>query len=176
MLVAILCTAFAGQAWADTETFNYSSYKGNGTSGSGSSYTMTGTEFTITNTKFYCGSSASYAQFYANGETTITPVNGATVTKVVLTATGSSYNGYQSSGSVTTSTGSVTKTNDTTVTWSGSTTSAFTISNNKQIRWTSIVVTYTPASIPVTGVSLNKSEAALEVGDTETLTATVAMK
>lgn len=172
-LVALLLCA-TGSAWGDTETFNYSSYKGNGTSGSGSSYTMTGTDFTITNTKFYCGSSASYAQFYASGVTTITPVNGATVTKVVLTATGSSYNGYQSSGSVTTSTGSVTKTNDTTVTWSGSTTTAFTISNNKQIRWTSIVITYTPANVAVTGVTLNKSETTLEVGDVETLTATVA--
>lgn len=125
-------------------TFSYSDYKGQGTSSTGSEYTMTKTEVSISNNKFYCGSSSSYAQFYANGTTTITPASGVTISSVVLTAYNTSYNGFQSSGSFTASTGSVSgSTSSTTVTWTGSATSAFTISNNKQIRWTSIVVTYT---------------------------------
>lgn len=125
-------------------TFSYSDYKGQGTSSTGSEYTMTKTEVSISNNKFYCGSSSSYAQFYANGTTTITPASGVTISSVVLTAYNTSYNGFQSSGSFTASIGSVSgSTSSTTVTWTGSATSAFTISNNKQIRWTSIVVTYT---------------------------------
>jgi hypothetical protein len=105
---------------------------------------MVKTDVSITNTKFY--GNTSYAQFYANGTTTFTPVNGVTITQVVLTASSTSYNGYQSSGTFTASTGSVTgSTSSTTVTWTGSATAAFTIDNNKQIRWTSIVVTYTPS-------------------------------
>ena len=125
-------------------TFTYSDYKGNGTQSTGSEYSMVKTDVSITNTKFY--GNTSYAQFYANGTTTFTPANGVTITQVVLTASSTSYNGYQSSGTFTASTGSVTgSTSSTTVTWTGSATAAFTIDNNKQIRWTSIVVTYTPS-------------------------------
>lgn len=130
--------------WATDVTFSYADYKGQGTSNTGSSYTMEKTDVNITNSKFYCGSSASYAQFYANGTTTITPASGVTITSVVLTASATGYNGYQSSGTITASVGSVSgSTSSTTVTWTGSETAEFTITNNKQIRWTSIVVTYT---------------------------------
>ena len=145
LLCALVVESMNG--WADTETFTYSDYKGQGTSSSGSGVTMDKTDVSITNTKFYCGSSATYAQFYANGVTTITPASGVTITQIVLTASETNYNGYQSSGTITASTGFVSgSTSSTTVTWSGSATEAFTISNNKQIRWTTIVVTYTTGS------------------------------
>ena len=144
MLLLFALIAGSSSVWADTVTFNYSDYNGQGTQSSGSEYTMVKTDVSITNTKFYCGSSATYAQFYASGVTTITPASGVTITQIVLTASGTDYNGYQSSGTITASTGSVSgNASSTTVTWSGSATAAFTISNNKQIRWTSIVVTYT---------------------------------
>lgn len=139
LVALVLCSA--GTAWGETVTFTYSDYKGNGTQSTGSEYSMVKTDVSITNTKFY--GNTSYAQFYANGTTTFTPANGVTITQVVLTASSTSYNGYQSSGTFTASTGSVTgSTSSTTVTWTGSATAAFTIDNNKQIRWTSIVVTY----------------------------------
>lgn len=139
-MVAVLTLFGAFNALADTETFSYSDYNGNGTQSSGSSYTMNGTNVSITNTKFY--GNDSYAHFYANAVSTITPGSGVTITGITLTAYSSSYNGYQSSGKITASTGTCSG-SGTSVTWTGSTSSAFTISNNKQIRWTSIVVTYT---------------------------------
>ena len=142
LVALVLCSA--GTAWGETVTFTYSDYKGNGTQSTGSEYSMVKTDVSITNTKFY--GNTSYAQFYANGTTTFTPANGVTITQVVLTASSTGYNGYQSSGTFTASTGSVTgSTSSTIVTWTGSATAAFTIDNNKQIRWTSIVVTYTPS-------------------------------
>lgn len=97
----------------------------------------------IGESKFY--GNTSYAQFYAGGTITITPKSGATITKVAITTTGTSYNGYQSSGKYTASSGSVAKktSNSAIVEWTGSATSAFTLGHDKQIRWTSIVVTYT---------------------------------
>ncbi len=171
--------AGSSSAWANDVTFSFSDYKGNGTSGTGSSYTMTKTDVNIENSKFYCGSSASYAQFYAGGTTTITPASGVTITSVVLTASATGYNGYQSSGTITASTGSVSgSTTSTTVTWTGSATSAFTISNNKQIRWTSIVVTYTggtptcatPTFSPAAGVYTSDQTVSIS---TETEEATI---
>jgi hypothetical protein len=137
----LLCAMIMGigSAWATDVTFAYADYKEEGTQSTGSAYTMVKKDVSITNTKFYGNN--SYAHFYANGVTTITPGTGITITQVVITASSTSYNGFQSSGEVTPSIGSVSSDN-TTVTWTGSATDAFTISNNKQIRWTSIVVTY----------------------------------
>ncbi len=153
-LVLLLVASTTG-AWADTTTFNYSDYKGKGTSSSGSSYTMDDKlNVSIGDTKFYGNN--SYAHFYAGGTTTITPKNGVTITSVVLTASSTSYNGYQSSGTVTPSTGEMSQ-DGVTVTWTGSATEAFTISHNKQIRWTSIVVTHSaPSSNP--SISANNVE------------------
>ena len=150
-LVLLLVASTTG-AWADETTFNYSDYKGKGTSSSGSSYTMDDKlNVSIGDTKFYGNN--NYAHFYANGTTTITPKNGVTITSVVLTASAEDYNGYQSSGTVTPSIGKMSH-EDVTVTWTGSATEAFTISHNKQIRWTSIVVTHSaPSSNPLISAS-----------------------
>lgn len=141
-LCTLLLIAVASAAWGDEVTFSYADYQGEGTQSSGSEFTMEKTAVSIKNTKFF--GNTSYAHFYANGKTTITPATGVTITQVVLTASASGYNGYQSSGTITASTGEVSG-SGTTVTWTGSANSAFTLENNKQIRWTSIVVTYTPA-------------------------------
>lgn len=139
----LLCALIVGSsAWANEVTFSYQDYKGHGTSNTGSEYTMVKPDVSITETKFYCSETNNYAQFYANGTTTITPGAGVTITQIVLTATAAGNNGYQSSGKVEPSTGSCSA-NGAIVTWTGSANAAFTISHNKQIRWTSIVVTYT---------------------------------
>lgn len=159
-VVALLAlVVLPGMAWATDVTFSYSDYTGQGTQSTGSEYTMVKTDVSITNTKFY--GNTGYAHFYANGTTTITPDNGVTITQVVLTASATSYNGYQSSGTITASTGSVSgSTSSTIVTWTGSASNAFTITNNKQIRWTSIVVTYTPSGDTPTCVAPTFSPAA----------------
>ena len=127
-------------AWGADVTFNYADYKGKGTQSSGSSYTMEKSGMlSIGNDKFY--GNTSYAHFYANGTITVTPATGVTITKIVLTASASGYNGYQSDGTITASAGTISG-SGTTVTWTGSASSAFTLKNNKQIRWTTIVVTY----------------------------------
>lgn len=133
--------ASTGVSWATDVTFSYEDYKGQGTQSSGSEYTMVKTDVSITNTKFFGNN--DYAHFYANGTTTIEPANGVTITQIVLTATATGYNGYQSGGTITATAGSISGSSSSiTVTWTGSASAAFTISNNKQIRWTSIVVTY----------------------------------
>ena len=150
-LAAVLCfllTIGVGEAWgADpTETFSYSTYAGNGTQSSGSSYTMTGTNLSINDTKFYCASSPSYAQSYAGATMTFTPANGVTIKQITITASSSSYNGAQSSGSWSKSAGNTLICNSTQISWTGSQTTAFTLSHTKQLRWTSIVVTYSAPS------------------------------
>ena len=163
-LLALLLIG-AGSAWGETVTFDYSDYTGKGTTSTGSEYTMVKDDVTIGDTKFYGNN--NYAHFYAGGVTTITPSENVTITGIVLTASAENYNGYQSSGTVTASTGNMTK-NGTTVTWSGSATSAFTISHSKQIRWTSIVVTYSKAPADTrTDVTLefSETEITLKKGD-----------
>ena len=138
-----------------TVTFDYADYKGEGTSSSGSEYTMVKTDIvSIGGTKFYGNN--SYAHFYANGTITITPATGYTITKIVLTASGEGYNGYQSSGVITASTGTMSH-DGVTVIWEGSADAEFTLENNKQIRWTSIVVTYEApdSNAPVLSVAPN---------------------
>lgn len=143
-LLLLACMMLGVSAWGEEVTFTYSDYQGQGTQSEGSVYTMEKTDVSITSTKFYGNN--SYAHFYANGEITIKPVNGVTITQVELTATGTSYNGYQSNGTISASAGTLSH-SGATVTWSGSASSEFTLKNDKQIRWTSIVVTYTPSGV-----------------------------
>lgn len=161
------------KAWATDVTFNYSDYKGEGgPSGSGSEYTMTKTDVSIGDNKFYGNS--NYAHFYAGGVTTITPSSDVTITQIVLTASGTSYNGFQSGGKVTPSTGSVSA-NGTAVTWTGTANAAFTISHSKQIRWTSIVVTYTTSGgggSTAVAPEFNPTGGAVKVGSTVIMSTT----
>ena len=143
MLLLCALIVGSGSVWATDVTFDFADYKGKGTSGSGSEFTMVKDAVSIKDSKFYCSESGTYAQLYASGTTTITPSAGVKITRIVLTATSTSYNGYQGSGVITSSMGSVSgSTESTTVIWEGSAMSPFTISHDKQIRWTSIVVTW----------------------------------
>ena len=165
----LLCAiVFGTSAWgAETVTFNYLDYKGEGTTSTGSSYTMVKEAVSINGTKFYGNN--SYAHFYASGIITITPADNIKITKIELTASSTSYNGYQSSGTVTPSTGSMSH-DGTLVTWTGSATKEFTIENSKQIRWTSIVVTYEAvSSFTITAQSNNNDWGT--VSGTTTITA-----
>ncbi len=165
MALLLLMIVGASSAWAETVTFAYGDYKGKGTSSSGSEYTMVKTDVSIGDTKFYGNN--NYAHFYASGVTTITPASGVTITKIELTASATGYNGYQSSGTITASIGSVSgSTSSTTVTWTGSATEAFTISHNKQIRWTSIVVTYSKEAAVKTDPTITFNSGSVRVGKT----------
>lgn len=157
----------SSSVWAATVTFNYEDYKGKGTTSSGSEYTMEKSVVSIGGNKFFGNN--SYAHFYANGTITITPADNIKITKIELTASSTSYNGYQSSGTVTPSTGSMSH-DGTLVTWTGSATKEFTIENSKQIRWTSIVVTYEAVSSFTITAQSNNTEWGT-VSGTTTITA-----
>jgi len=128
-LLLLACMMLGMSAWGEEVKFTYSDYQGQGTQSSGSEYTMEKTDVSIKSTKFY--GNTSNAHFYAGGEITIKPVNGVTITQVELTATGTSYNGYQSNGTISASAGTLSH-SGATVTWSGSASSEFTLKNDNK--------------------------------------------
>ncbi len=152
--MTLLLLAVMGSAWAEEEvTFHFSEYYGKGTQAYGSEYTMVKDDVSITGSKFYCSPTANgYAQFYADGRITITPAEGVVITKIVFSVTGSSYNGGTITISPSTGTVAI---NNNNVTWTGSASSAFTLSNTKQMRWTQITVTYTHAEKHTATFSVN---------------------
>lgn len=154
--MTLLLMAVMGNVWAEDVTFNWRDYRGEGTSGTGSVYTMVKEDVSITGTKFYCNNQTylanEYGQFYAGGTITITPAEGVVITKIVFSVTGSSYNGGTITISPSTGTVAV---NNNNVTWTGSASSAFSLSNTKQMRWTTIVVTYTHAEKHTATFSVN---------------------
>ena len=140
------------------ETFSYEDYQGEGTKDSGSEYTMWGIDVSITNNKFYGSTVNPCAYFYGyaavgTGTTTITPHNGATITKVEIMTYDTDHNGWQvigteAPGEITASVGTITannedKTKATKTTWTGSASEQFTITNTRTIAWSSIKVYYT---------------------------------
>ena len=163
LLMTLLLMAVMGSAWAEDVTFLWNDYRGEGTSSTGSEYTMVKEDVSITGTKFYCNNNTSlsneYGQFYANGKIIITPAEGVVITQIKVN-TPDNTNGYQSGGSITATEGSVTKSSDNRYfTWTGRASSEFTLSNTKQIHWTTIVVTYTyvTPAFPITAQSNNES-------------------
>ena len=146
-------------------TFNYTDYKDEGTTSTGSEYTMVKTDVSIGSTTFFGNN--NQAHFYANGEITVTPATGVTIKEIVINTTSTSYNGYQSSGTITASTGSIAADSEDAkiVRWTGSADVAFTLSNNKQIRWTTIVVTYEKADPSAPSLAVNPN--VIDFGDVE---------
>ena len=140
--VLLLCAlVVGGSAWATDVTFTNSDFTGQGTSGTGSALTgATSGDVTITGKGY---GNTSYLQIYGDNYLTITPINGSTITKVVLTGTSGTYirTWTASDNSTVTVSGS-------SATWSGSSTSAITLTNaaSAQARITSIKVTYTTAA------------------------------
>lgn len=137
---ALMSLLSLGQVWADTAEFTYSDLVGQGTSGSGSAFTGA-TDGDITMGGVGNGNS-SYTQIYGSGTLTFTPLNGATITQIVIEATSSGYIKTWSSdpAGVTVS--------DKYATWEGSSTGKVTLTNTAsgQARIKSMTVTYTAGS------------------------------
>lgn len=163
LLLSALLMAIGCNAWGATSTFSYESYKGQGTSSTGSAVTFTQDNITIADNKGYGSSSAAYCQFYAGGTTTITPGSGVTITSIVITATDKADN--RSGGTWKASIGGVEK-NEATITWTGSATGAFTLEHESQLRWTSIVVTYSSSSSTPYTVTFNVGSGSFKDGET----------
>ena len=135
-VLALLLFVYAN-AWGKTASFTYEDLLGQGASGSGAAFTGA-SKGSITMSGYGNGNS-SYVQIYANGTLTFTPLSGATISGIELTATTAAYAKAWSA-----STGSV-SVSSTTITWSGSTTSTVTLTNTEssQARITAMEVTYT---------------------------------
>lgn len=172
-LLFILITLSLGcnNARAEEVTFRFSDYQGKGAM-YGAEFTMDKGDIKIGDTKFYGDS--QFANFREGGITTITPAANATITKIVITASGTSFNGYQDNGAYTPSIGNVSynKTNNRLVEWNGTATSSFTIEHTKTIRWISIVVTYEKqqvashiASFSINGIIDERSNKAVAEGE-----------
>ena len=126
------------------------SWNDEGTQSTGSAMSVTIAPFTIALSKGYKNTTHTHA--YANGTITITGDNTvSTIDSVVITANGK-YSGLQSGGALSVS-GAGTNPSVTgddysaTITkGTGTLTNAWTIGNNKQIRFTNIAITYSSAS------------------------------
>ncbi len=157
------------KVWADTATFSYTDFTGQGSSGSGGNLTgATHGNITITGKGY---GNNSYLQVYANNYLTITPSNGATITKIELTGTSNTYIRSWSA-----SDNSVVAISGSKATWSGSSTSVITLTNtaSAQARITTIEVTYSvPSSYTITALSSNTSWGTVSLSGT-TITATPA--
>lgn len=143
-LCLVLLATTTQSAWGATANFTYSDLTGQGKSGSGAAFTgATVEDITMTGVGY---GNTNYVQIYAKGTFVFTPSNGATITKIVLTATTTTYarTWSASPGSVSVS--------STTITWTGSSTSAVTLTNtaSAQARITKMVVTYESGSTPAT--------------------------
>ena len=134
---ALILLGMSTSAWGTTTSFSYSDLHGQGASGSGAPFTGA-SKGSITMSGVGNGNS-SYVQIYNDGTLTFTPLSGATITKITITATTSSYARTWSA-----STGSVSVSNET-ITWTGSSTSTITLTNtnSSQARLTDMEVTYT---------------------------------
>ena len=78
MLVALLCTAFAGQAWGDTETFTAGTDKGS----------TSVTKDVVTVSMSTMSRDDNY-RTYASSDMTVTVSSGYLITEVVVTCTAS---------------------------------------------------------------------------------------
>ncbi len=166
-LCTLLLIAVASVAWGEEVTFSYSDFTG-GTQSTGSPISTSNDYVTFAESKGYANT--SFVNLYASGVITITPKSGYKVTNVVITASATNYNGYQSGGTITASEGTVSG-EGTTITWIGESTEGFTLSHNKQIRMTKVTITYlstssnpavsTPTFTPTAGVYTSAQSVAI---------------
>lgn len=139
-LAAVLCAGSLAMADEVTVQLNNTT---TGFKGDANSYTATNSGFTFTYAKASsstdCNNNYSdHIRIYAGATFTVEAADGVTITKMVITSTGSKYSGFSSAS---TGTGSW---NNTTYTWTG-TANSVTLSGS-QTRAKSITITYTPAS------------------------------
>lgn len=166
-IAAILLITQPTKALAEKSQFTYSNFTGQGTSGGGGNITTGATigDIKITGTNGY--GNTSYLQVYSGGTLTITPLNGATITEIKLTATTTSY-----IKTWTASDASTVSISSNTATWSGSSTTEIILTNSAsaQARITNIDVTYTPGGgSSVTAPSMTAA-ASFEVNKDITIT------
>ena len=163
MLLLCALIVGSGSVWADTETVTFSekySDKEKPTSYEGSNFSIAFSKGSNSNNAPQYYSTGTAMRLYGGNTMTVSSSN--TITKIELTFS-------SGEGSNTISTAPETYDNGT---WEGSATSViFTVGGTKgHRRVSSVKVTYTPAAIPVTSITLNKSVLSLAVGETETLT------
>ena len=181
-LVALLLCA-TGSAWADSYTITFSTGSGDGTSAStstacstivsaGSSY-LSGNLVTATYVYYNGGSGLKLGKGGGAGTIKMNLASSVTPTSIVVSA-----KRYNTSKAVTLKVNGGTgqdisnSSSFSNYTFTIGSSISYIELNASQYSWIeSVTVNY---ATPVTGVSLNKSATTLEVGDTETLTATVA--
>ena len=159
LFVAVLATGSLN-TWGAEVTFTPSDYAGSGgASGSGGSATATKDGVTIASTKAYVDGTTAVRE-YSSGTLTISSSN--TISKIVITATGSSYAMW------TTTNGSI-STSSAIQTWTGSSTS-IELKASAQCRWKSIVVTYESSGSGETTYSVTFNAGTNGTCSTESLT------
>lgn len=140
LLAILLLIGTCISAWGKNVSFSYTDLIGQGSSGTGSAFDGASRgSITIGGSG---NGNTTYVQIYAGGTLTFTPIGGATITKIVLTATTA---GYAREWSANTGEVSV---SEATITWDGSSTSAVTLTNTEtaQARITDMAVSYTPGT------------------------------
>ena len=155
LLLSAMLLALATNLQANEVTFTHEDLKGQGASGSGANFTGA-TKDNITMGGKGNGNS-SYVQIYSNGTLTFTPLNGATITKIVLTATNGYIKTWAESKVALTISGN-------TATWTGSSTTMVTLTNtaSAQARITKMVVTYTLPAAAVADPTISANEGTVE--------------
>ena len=107
LLLSVMLLALATNLWANEVKFSYTDLKGQGTSSTGSEFTGVTKDHITMGGKGY--GNTSYVQIYSKCSLTFTPLNGATITKIVLTASGTGYTkDWEESGTKLTISGSAT--------------------------------------------------------------------
>lgn len=164
-----------------TATILYSDYTG-GTQSSGSQISTTKSPITATLSKGY--KNTTYTHNYAGGTITFSGTSSVSkITGIVITASSSDYNGAQSGGSwsVSSGGGSVSASGTTiTYTAGSSTGNSVTLANSKQLRFTQMVVSYEESSTPSTpvlsSIEISGYTTNFLVGDTFSFGGTVTAK
>ena len=154
LFLSAMLLACATSLWANEVTFSYSDLSGQGASSTGADFTGATKDHITLGGKG--NGNTSYVQIYSNGTLTFTPLNGATITKIVLTAT----NGYIQTWKE--SKVALTIADNNTATWTGSSTTMVTLTNTatKQARITQMVVTYTLPAAAVADPTISANDGA----------------
>ena len=184
MVLTMLLIVGIGQAWGETYSYTFTAkqFSANG------SKTLNSVSWTLAGNGNYWGYDGTKGQQFGSGsapyETLTLSTSGisGTITKIIINTSGASSVNASFTVSVGgTQWGSSTKltTSATEYTFTGSKSGeikfSYTQTSSKALYIKSISVTYetAAATVPVTGVSLNKSTLTLTEGNSETLTATI---
>lgn len=163
VLFLLLCVVGIGNAWGEEVTLSYSNVEGLGKSGGGAGFEYTIAPITFSFSNAYGHPSDKHIKVYGSSSITF---SGATITKIVITATSDSYIGTWSDG-----TDKITVSKEK-ATWKGSANSV-TLKNtaSSQARIKTITVTYVvDTSITYSIIDRHNSGTNREyyVGDTPT--------